>query len=398
MSLPRVKIYFQNGNLGQQAANADGVLGLIGTGVAVAATFALNKAYTLYSLTDLDALGVTAVNNAALYKLVKEFYDNAGDGAEVWLMAFPDTLKVSDIVDYTKNNAMALLNAANGRLRGIIVQRVPDAEYVPTITNGMDADITLAMSNAQAMATQYTDTKNAPFFVVLEGYAYGGDPTELTDLTTMSNNRVAVFIGDTVTDSKNATLGTIAGRIASIGVEDNIGRVLDGAIASITAYIGDTPVELADTESLHNKGYISLRTFAGRSGYFFTDDPMATLPTDDYSHLTYRRTIDKAFRIAYDTLLDILLDNIPVNSDGTIQLAYARSWEADVENAIVSQMTANGELSADIQNGDNGVTCQVDTTVNVLSQGIVKVLLQVRPFGYARMVDVYLGFQTVTQS
>jgi len=90
------------------------------------------------------------------------------------------------------------------------------------------------------------------------------------------------------------------------------------------------------------------------------------------------------------------LDEVPVNSDGTIQLPYARSWEAAVEDAIVSQMTANGELSANSENGDNGVVCSIDTTVNLVAGNPFKVLIQVRPFGYARLVDVYLGFQTIS--
>jgi len=394
--LPRVKIFFQNGNLGQQAVNADGVLGLIGSGIAIVGKFELNKAYILYSMDDLAALGITAATNAALYKLVSEFYANAPSGTEVWLMAFPDTLLVSDIVDKDKDNAKLLINAANGRLKGLVVSRTPDVTYVPVITDGLDADVALAATNAQALAEWATDTKFAPLFVILEGYGYAGDPADLADLSEGQNNRVGIFIGDTVIDSKNATMGTIAGRIASIPVQRNIGRVKDGAIASITGFIGDKTVEVADVETLNTKRYMTMRTFVGRSGYFFSDDPLATAATDDYSNLSYRRTIDKACRVAYDTLLPILLDEVPVNSDGTIQLPYARSWEAAIEDAIVSQMTANGELSADVENGDNGVICAIDTTVNLVAGNPFKVLIQVRPFGYARLVDVYLGFQTIS--
>jgi len=394
--LPRVKIYFQNGNLGQQATSADGVLGLIGSGVAIAGKFELNKAYVLYSMDDLAALGITATTNAALYKLVSDFYNNATAGTEVWLMGFPDTLLVSDIVDKDKENAKLLINAANGRLRGLVVSRTPDESYEPTITDGLDADVALAATNAQALAEWATETKFSPLFVILEGYGYAGDPSELADLSEGQNNRVGIFIGDTVIGSQNATMGTIAGRIASIPVQRNIGRVKDGAIASITGFIADKAVEVADAETLNAKRYITLRTFVGRSGYFFSDDPLATAATDDYSNLSYRRTIDKAYRVAYDTLLPLLLDEVPVNSDGTIQLPYARSWEAAVEDAIVSQMTANGELSADADNGDSGVVCAIDTTVNLVAGNPFKVLIQVRPFGYARLVDVYLGFQTIS--
>ena len=151
-----------------------------------------------------------------------------------------------------------------------------------------------------------------------------------------------------------------------------------------------------DVSPLHDKGYISFRSFVGRSGYFFTDDVLATLPTDDYRFLTYRRTIDKAYRICYLTLLNVLLDEVPVTGEGKMMPALMKNWQGIVENSIASQMTAYGELSADPTNAnDRGVECYIDQNQNVISTGRVNVIVRVRPFGYARYVDVELGF-TVT--
>ena len=142
---------------------------------------------------------------------------------------------------------------------------------------------------------------------------------------------------------------------------------------------------------------MTLRTFVGRSGYFFSDDLLCTKVTDDYRSLTARRTIDKAYRIAYDTLLEELLDEIPVNTDGTMQVTQVKSWQGKVENAIALQMTANRELSADVTNPkDRGVECFIDASQNVVSTSKVIVRVRVRPFGYARYIDVYLGFKAIT--
>lgn len=396
--LPRVKIFFENGALGLVTTPADGVLGLVCTGAAVSTTFLLATPYTLRSLDNLLALGVTSVNNPGLYKTVKEFYDAAGEGAELWIMAFPDTVKLSDMVDVTDAaKARALINAANGRLRGIVATRTPAAGYTPTITAGLDADVALAITKAQALHEWSRDNKYAPVFVVLEGYAYSGNAIDLADLTTMNKNAVSVLIGDTVKDSKAAAVGLLAGRIASIPVQRNIGRVKDGPITTVTAYLKDKAAEVADVESVHNKGYITFRTFIGRSGYFFNDDFTATLPTDDYSHLTHRRTIDKAYRIAYDSMLDELLNEVPVNGDGTLQLPLVKAWEAKVESAIANQMTAAGELSADVTDvNDRGVKCFIDPAQNIIANSILNVSLRVRPFGYPRYINVYLGFQVIS--
>lgn len=394
--LPRVQINFQNGALKQITASADGVLGFVLSGTAVAGKFALSTAYTLYSLTDLDALGVTSDNNALIYKTIKEFYAEAGEGTEAWLMAFPNTMLPSAMLDVTQSNAKTLLAASNGRIKGLLVSRQPDVSYTPTITDGMDADVTLAIANAQALAVNATTVNYAPIFVIVEGYAYSGDPTDLTDLTMMTNNYVGVLIGDTVSGSKNAAVGIIGGRIAKIGVQENIGKVVTGALASITMFIGALPVEQADVESLNNKGFISFRTFTGRSGYFLTDDHLATADSDDYSHLTARRTGNKAYRILYNTSLDMLLQEFPVNADGTLQAAIAKSWETEYKQDIALQMTANGELSG--VDGDNGVLVQVDTTNNVVSTSQVNVTARVRPFGYARYVNVNLGFTNISSN
>lgn len=114
--LPRVKIYFENGVLGQVAEMADGCLGLLALGaVAVADTFALGEAYKLKGVASLEALGVTAENNPLLYKNVKEFYDEAGNGQEMWLMGFAATSTFASILDRDNaSGAKALLLAANG--------------------------------------------------------------------------------------------------------------------------------------------------------------------------------------------------------------------------------------------------------------------------------------------
>lgn len=394
--LPRIKIYFENGALNQVIPSADGCLGICCTGTAVAGTFALATAYTIRSLDQLLELGVTEENNASLYAIVKDFYAQAGTGTEVWLMAFPDTVKLSDMADQTQAFAKKLIQAASGKIRGIILSRTPAVGYTMTVTGGVDSDVALAVSNAQALGVYAGDVLFAPVFFVVEGYGYNGTAGDLTDLTQQQNNRVGIFIGNTTGAGDNQAVGIIAGKIAANAVQHNIGRVKDGPLVPLKAYVKATPAELADVTMLHDKGYITFRTYIGRSGYFFNDDSLATKVTDDYNHLTARRTIDKAFRIAYDTLLDQLLDAIPVNANGTMQAPQVKTWQMLVENAIATQMTANGELSADATDPkDRGVKCYIDPNQNVLSTSKMIVSVRVRPFGYARYVDVYLGFQVV---
>ena len=71
-------------------------------------------------------------------------------------------------------------------------------------------------------------------------------------------------------------------------------------------------------------------------------------------------------------------------------------WLQTVENGINKKMTANGELCA---NSDGeGCQCYIDEKQNVLSTSKVLVTLKVRPYGYARYVDVNLGFLVETSN
>lgn len=399
--LPRINIKFQNGNLGQVVSSPDGVFGLLASAVAVVDKFELNKAYQLKSMRDVAELGILeGTNNGKLYKTLKEFYAETGEGAEVWLMGVDKKTKLSEWFAEKDGAVLAetLLNAAQGKLRGLFTAYDPDATVETTVVKGLDQEVSKALSFAQQLADTYTTRVYAPFFVLLEGYAFDGDKVALEDLTQKEFNRVAVLIGDTDKESKGAAVGVAMGRLASIGVEVNMGRVRDGALKPLTLYIGNTAVDQYDVEALNDKGYNSFRFHQGKAGYFMIDDLLATSETDDYRYITRRRTIDKAFRIVYTTMLDFLLDNSKVMPDGTISPIYAKTIENAVESAIFNAMTTAGELSVDASNSnDRGVVCKVDLSHNVVSTGQIKMTVQVRPLGYNRFINVELGFVPVNQ-
>lgn len=392
--LPNVKIFFENGALRSSVPMPDGVGGAVLTGVAVAGTFALNTPYVLRNIDGLKTLGITEANNPTVYKFVREFYAEAASDVECWIMAVPDTVKLSEMADMATDNAKKLINAAQGRLRWVAFSRLPGVGYTPTITAGLDADVAAAKTKAQELCEYFTNSKYAPLFAIIEGAGFSGNATELADNRTGTFNRVGVLIGDTVT-SDNATIGTLMGRIAVSQVQRSIARVKDGAVAPVSLFIGDKPVEQADVETIDSKGYITFRTFVDRAGYFFNNDFLSAPDVDDYSLIPRRRTVDKAYRIAYQTLLNELNDEVPINADGTLPESFVKSWQAMVEGDIARQMTANGELSGDVANGDKGVVCYIDPTQNVVSTSKIIVQIRIRPFGYAKFIEVRLGFTAI---
>lgn len=394
--LPRVKINFSNGALGTVAPSADCVAGLIVTAAAVSDTFVLGNGYILHQMSDLATLGLNSTNNAFAYRHIKEFYDAAGDGAELWLMGVADSVKPSDAVDKENAYAKKLILLSNGRIRFIAVAHKPAAAYEAVIDDGLDSDVLVAAQKAQQLAEWATNSRYAPVFVLLAARGYAKENiTGLTDLTTLNYNRVGIVLGDTVNESEGAAVALVAGQIAARPVHRHIGRVKDGRLPAISIYIDDEDPSVANVETLNDKGYITFRTFTGKSGYFISDDCLATAISDDYRSIAHRRTIDKAYRIAYNTTLEFVNDEVPVTDDGYISPAYAKDLESEVIASIANEMTAAGELGTDPSDtSDKGCKCYVNPKQNILSTSKWNMVIKVKPYGYGKYIDIELGFIT----
>lgn len=395
---PKISIGFNNGVIGAVTPLDAGCFGFIASAVAVVGGFQLNTPYQLKSMKDVADLKLTdSIDNHRLYKAISEFYDEAGNGSELWIYGMAKTTKVSEW--FTPVSGVApvenLLNAAQGKIRGIFT--INDSSVAPVTTSGMDADVLIAAGKAQTLFENYTAAKYAPFFTILEGYAFTGDKVTIPDLKTNQYNSVGVLIGDTetrtgTTASKGAAVGVLAGRLAAYPVRVNPGKVRNGALNAQKLFVVDAAVENYDTEALYDKGYITFTTHQSRSGYYVMDASMACEVDDDYHYLTHRRTINEAFRFSYDALLDFLLDEVPANNDGTIQAVYAKTVESAVERKISTSM--GNDLSKDQEDPkDSGVKCFVDRSQNIVTTSRMEVAVSVKPFGTNRWIDVLLGFE-----
>ena len=387
--LPRIKIQFLNGQLGTVGESPDGLFALVCGAAAVTKKLELGKAYTLHTFDELDSLGVTAENNPRLYKHVQDFYTEAEEGTKLVIFPVDKAKTFTELCDKDTGAIKELITAENGALRGIFV--AGDGREATITTNGLDNDLFTALPKAQQLAEWATTSLYAPLFVILEGRGY--KDSAVKDLHKEAYNRVGVLIGDTVKASEGAAVGLMAGRLATLPVQRNIARVKNGALKPVAMFIGEKPVEenASAVSDLYDAGYITPRKYVGKAGYFFTDDRLACEQTDDYAHITARRTIDKAYRIAYAALLELMMDELSVNEDGTLQNGIIMAWQQMMENAVNRAMTAAGELSADADG--TGCKAYIDPTQNVLSTSKIELTLKVRPFGYARYVDVKLGFQ-----
>ena len=396
MALPRVKITFENGALGGVAPSEDGVCGLVAYATAVSTTFALNTPYLITKLDGLVALGITSEAtgaNAALYKTVKEFYSEAPDGTKLWVMGVAASTTIANLTDKANNIISPLLMAARGSINILMLKVASTAE--PTMSGSIDGAVLTAVTNLQALAEDWAENYYAPFVSLVEALSYSGVAASLPDLTARSDNRVGVVLGDSVTGSAGAAVGLVAGRLAAEPVQRSLARVRSGAIKAEAMYIGTNLAEIGDPDVANDLGYIVPRTFVGKSGYYWSDDHLATGASDDYCAIPRRRVIDKAYRIAYKTLVDEIAENVPVNTEGKLAAFHCKGVETSVESAIVNSMTSEGNLGNDPDNAsDLGVQCYIDPDQNILATSRLEINLKVKPHGYSKYIDVKLGFKT----
>lgn len=403
MSLPKIDIAFGNGQISAVLPNVDRTFGVLAGAVAVADKFELNTAYTVKGMADVAKLGIIpSIDNHRLYKFLKEFYNEAGEGTELWIYAFPKATKISEYftADGTgKVPAQKLLDSSNGKIRRLFTVFNPVGAYAPVIQTGLDADVFLALAAGQIFAENYTKNKYSAVRIAIEGYAYDGNTITLSDLNTTEYNRMSVLVGDTeprtgTVTNYGAAMGVLAGRMAAYPIHYNIGRTRSGALLPLTMYIKDTPVELFDVAAIHDKSYITFRTHQGKSGYFFSHDPQACNMQDDYHSNTRGDVIDKAYRLTYLVQLEELLDNVYINPNGTPDAIWAKDLEGRIESYIMANM--GDQLQYRVGDEELPVKVQIDPDQNTVTTGGIKTVIKVKPWGYVEFMETELSYELQT--
>tara|TARA_B100000965_G_scaffold390292_1_gene396961 strand:+ start:528 stop:1766 length:1239 start_codon:yes stop_codon:yes gene_type:complete len=395
MAFPKVEIQVQNGQLGQTEGTEDSVAGLVCTGVAIVDKIAINEPKQIFGVKDAEALGFSDAVNPEMYAQIVDFYSQAGEGAELWILIQSEATLMASILDVNNANATVLLDAAQGRIRILGITRKADGAYAPVYADGIDPDVITSIDKAQELAEAYAAAYK-PLRVVIGGRDYQGVIADLADLTERDDNRVAVLLAGKGEGSLEACVGLALGRLAAIPVQRKIARVKDGDLGLVSAYLSDgvtTIDELSEAqlEAIHNKGYIVLRKYFGRNGYFFTDDPTATGADDDYNTISRGRVIDKAISLAYTTYVNELQDDVELDpATGRLEAGVIKSYQALIKRAIEQNMLADGEISS--------VSVVIDPLQDVLTSNKVEVTVNILPKGYSSVIVVKLGFTNPANS
>ena len=178
----------------------------------------------------------------------------------------------------------------------------------------------------------------------------------------------------------------VAARIASQDIRRDVARTRQdregGPLKGVTSIYRDEFV----TEGLDTARFITLRTYAGKNGFFVTNGRTMASGGSDYQYLQYRRLMDRACTINYAELFNYLNDDaVRVDAKGLILEADARSIETKVNAALAADLTSKQRVSA------TSVTVTRDN--NILSTQTLKTKVRIRPKGYAKFIETDIGFE-----
>lgn len=384
MARPNVRITLGNGSLGRSSVSDDGVAGLVLTGTAVPGKLDLNKHYLLSGTADLSKLGIDADTNPLVYKEIVAFYAQTGEGAELHLLVVSEATTLTQMCDTADSSPLRrLVDAGQGRIRLVGVNKIAPVGYEADTTPGIDKDAITASEKAQAIVEDYAE-KVQPFRILMAAPNFQSDCETLFQPRESSTNGIGFVLVSDDAVNHSAAIGLVLGRAALLSVHQSLGRVKSGTIGT-NIYLTDGTTYLAAggwADRLHDAGYIIPIAYPRKNGAYLSGDPMAAPVTDAYSQLRYGRVIDKVRIIAYDTFIDEVLDNVEADSDGTLTSGQCVSYAAMIENAVMTQMADEIE----------SFTCSIVKEQDILSSERIEVSAEIQPKGVVSTFNITLGF------
>lgn len=405
MARPGVNILVTNGGLNLQAPTAfsDSVV-LIASPAAPVAGYGI--AFLVKSIKQIQT-AFAQVNNEPVVAALSAFYREAPEGTKLYVLAMAQATPLATLLATANASKPLLLAGGSIRLMGVI--KFPGVGYVPTITDGMDADVHAAATAAQTLATEWLGYKK-PIRILLEGYAFANAAAARSYAEDNKRN-VGIVVGNVNDSTALATMYAL-GRAARIPSQQNIGRIKTGSVnipdaqpVKIGAILADQMASV-DLDTLHEKRYITFEKNAIAPGFVFNDDTMLTAPTDDYGPLRNGRVMDNAVRVAFETYYRELKDDVDVDENGRLVPVEEKALESAVERRIEADM--GGQLSTN-DDGTAAVECIVNPNpaifpnlyedaginnpnFNLLTSGTVYLFVRMRPVGCLTYINVFLGF------
>lgn len=322
---------------------------------------------------------------ATYYYQISEFFRLQPQGIlYVGFFAIPGSYAFTEIT--------TVQNFSGGIIRQIGVIKDPASAWA-------EGDLTLIDGVCKA-----NDAVHKPISALYGADLSGtADISTLPDLSTLTANKSTVVIGMDgggqgwflwlTTGKSQPCLGAELGTVALAKVSESIAWVgkfdiSNGAECEVLAFAnGQLLSSTAITDNLlsvlNDRRYTFLKKFVGISGSYFNDSHCAIISSSDYAQIENNRTIDKAIRGIYSSLLPSLNSPIQLNADGSLSETTTAYLESQA-GVNLDQMVRDTELSA--------YQVTINPMQNVLSTSTIIVVVQLVINGVARQIEVPIGF------
>lgn len=384
--LPNVNIAIKDGALQRTTATDDGVAAMVLTGIA-ATGLGLNTPWRIFSLQEAEALGITLATHPYAYTQIKDFYDQTLSGAELWIILISEATTADAVFTASSGPMDKLLNAAGGRVTIAATGMGRATNYVPTPTGILDFNISTVAALAQTLANAYA-ARFAYVRMVIDGTYLINPLTGVTSIKGLGQN-VSVFLGATETGKRVSSIGRFLGRLAAIPVHQSVARVKTGIFSAngfLTSGLALSAYSEGQLGSLHDAGYMVLRSYMGLAGAYVSDDITLAAADSDFSSIAHGRVMDKAARLAYQAYVNELHDTVELTSEGLLAPNTVSYLEDVMNRRLRQRMIAEGNCS--------DATTYVDPSQKILETDSLTVNVAILPLGTLKWINVQLGFTT----
>jgi hypothetical protein len=230
---PSVSIGFTSNNLLQALPAIDGVAAFIGTGFLNAN---LNKVFIVNNLQEAEQQGITAVDEPAAHRQLKEFYTELAASQEVYLLLLPATVTMAQMLDSTAiDKAEKLLKTGAGKIATLGVFKQPLPNYIAG-NDFIDTDCVAALNAAKTFC-QLQNIKLRFIRVLIEARVNNEASTNIFEPNTTNNGFANLVIGGSKND-KSASVGVALARRHKYAAHIKLGKTENGALSLNNVFVG----------------------------------------------------------------------------------------------------------------------------------------------------------------
>ncbi len=305
------------------------------------------------------------------------------------VMTFAGTFTAGDTYSWTTTSAGF---STSDLTTALVALRAAAPEWgfvhvVATWANAAGAASAAAIMDTQ-MAAAEVQFRFA-FGIIECPTASESDSTVATAFATFASARTMVVAGDV--GAVSPINGRILRRNAAWIVSAHLAGIQPGehpgfvgsskAIKNVASLYRDE----AKTPFLDAQRFTTMRTLAGRAGYFITRGMMMAPSGSDFNQVQRRRVMDVACRITRQAELPYLNGSVRINpTNGTIDERDAQQFEAKVNSQLTSGVVSTGDASAS--------SVVVNRSANILSTSTLPVSVRITPLGYTEYIANNIGF------